>query len=264
MNKHLLIKIPVIALAVLLLGGAGLYANAQRNSATSSPANRITQRMQNLVDRANREIERRITGLNKLVSRIGSMKKLSESDRSALSSTVQGQINILNSLKSKIDSDTDLTTLLSEVKSITASYRIYALVIPQGAIMASADRVLAIADIMNTLGTKIQARISQEQSAGKNVSSLQTAMADFNAKIADARTQAQNAVTEISALKPDQGDSTAMKANTQALKDARTKIHAAQQDFVAARKDAGQIVKDLRGTGGETATSTPNSTSSSQ
>jgi hypothetical protein len=47
-------------------------------------------------------------------------------------------------------------------------------------------------------------------------------------------------------LTPDNGDQAHMQSNETALKDARSKIQAAQQDFVTARKDAIAIVKDLR------------------
>ena len=65
----------------------------------------------------------------------------------------------------------------------------------------------------------------------------------MNAKIADANTQAKAAVSGISGLQPDNGDQTVMQSNTAALKAARVDIQTAQNDLVAARKDAGTIVK---------------------
>ena len=50
-------------------------------------------------------------------------------------------------------------------------------------------------------------------------------------------------MTEVSALVPDQGVQAQMQANTTALKDARSKIQAAQKDLTAARNDATMIVK---------------------
>ncbi len=72
-----------------------------------------------------------------------------------------------------------------------------------------------------------------------------SALADMNAKVAGANAQASAAVTEIANLQPDNGNATIMASNTAALKDARTKIQAAQQDLVAARQDSGSIVKAL-------------------
>jgi hypothetical protein len=174
------------------------------------------------------------------------MQRISADQKTTLTSTIQAQINELATLKAKIDADTDTMTLRTDVLSITKAYRIFALVIPQGALIAAADREEAIVDTMTTLGVKLQARIAADQAAGKDVTAEQTAYADFQAKLADAKVQAQASITEVSGLTPDNGDQTKFQANRTAMKDARSKIQAAQQDFVAARKDAETIVKGLR------------------
>lgn len=248
------IAVALMATTLPALGQTTLDTETAASSTASST--REANRMANLIKRADREISRRITNLNSLATRIGAMKKLSSSEIISLTSSIQNEVSILTTLKTKIDGDTDLATLLTDVQSITKSYRIYMLVIPQSRIMAAADRVLTIVDNLNTLGGKLQTRITAAQSAGKDVSALQTALADFTAKVADAGTQAQAAVGEVTGLVPDNGDQTKMQANNAALKDARLKIQAAQQDFVAARKDAGTIAKGLRALGGGSASST--------
>jgi hypothetical protein len=196
------------------------------------------------MNRANQEITRRIASLNALNSRVNAMQRISASDKSSLSSTIQAQISAMNSLQTKIEADANSSSSLkADVQSITASYRIFALIIPQGAIDAAADRAMTIVSDMTTVGAKLQARVS---ALGNSASAtVISALADFNAKVADAKTQAQAAVSEISGLTPDQGNQTQMQANTSALKDARSKIQAAQKDFVAARQDAATIVKAL-------------------
>lgn len=49
----------------------------------------------------------------------------------------------------------------------------------------------------------------------------------------------------VCALTPDNGNATIEASNTAALKDAHSKILAAQQDFVAARADAETTIQDL-------------------
>jgi hypothetical protein len=97
------------------------------------------------------------------------------------------------------------------------------------------------------LSDKFSARIAALPSGTS--ASLSATLADYNAKIADAKVQANAAVSEVANLKPDNGDTSIQQSNTAALKDARSKTQAAQQDIVAARKDAETIVKGLRGTG---------------
>ena len=139
------------------------------------------------------------------------------------------------------------SSLKTDVKSITSSYRIFVLVLPQGAIEAASDRVLTIVGTMNDLGTKFSARISAAATAGNDVTAAQASLTDFNAKVADANTQANAAASEVASLTPDNGNATVEASNTAALKDAHSKILAAQQDFVTARADAMAIINDLAG-----------------
>src|SRR5581483_9804890 len=109
--------------------------------------------------------------------------------------------------------------------------------------MAAADRALDVAQSLSTLAGQLQTRITAAQNAGHDMSASVTALADMNAKISDANTKANAATSEVAGLKPDNGDQTVMQSNLATMKDARSKIQAAQQDLIAARKDAGTIVK---------------------
>ncbi len=236
--------VAVIAIVATMIA-VPVFAQSSSTAATSTRPG-LTARLQNIVNRADQEIERRVNTLNGLSSRINSMVKLSDAEKSGLSSSIQSQIDEMNSLKSKVGEDGDLTSLKSDVQSITNSYRIYMLVVPQGTITAAADRAMEVASSVQAIGVKLQARLTAAQSAGHDVTALQTDLSDMNAKASDAITQAQAAIAEVTALTPDNGSSTLAQANTAALKDARTKIQTAMKDLQAARKDAGTIVQGLR------------------
>ena len=198
--------------------------------------------------RADQELDRRTTNLNDLLAKVADIKNLSAADKTSISTAITNQVVGLAQLKTKIDADTDAATVKTDVQSITGSYRIYALVLPQVRVIVAADRVVTIASEMQLVSAKLESRISAAQSAGADMSAAANTFADFNAKVADAGTQAQAAVTEIATLVPDQGDKTKMASNTAALKDARAKVVAAQKDLVAARKDAATIVAAVKGT----------------
>ena len=134
------------------------------------------------------------------------MTKLPADEKNALSATIQTQLNEMTTLKAKINADTDLATLRVDVQSITKAYRIYMLVIPQGRIMAAADRAMTLADTANTLGAKLEARIAAAKTAGNDVSAEEATYADFQTKIADAQTQAAAATSEVATLTPDNGN----------------------------------------------------------
>lgn len=227
---------------------APAFALAETATGTSTPPAAVkTAAMTRMEGKAGQEIDRRVTNLNDLLSRVDGIKNLSASDKSSISSAITNQVNGLTQFKSKIAADADLAAMKADVKSITDAYRIYALVLPQVRIIAAADRVVTVAAGMQELAAKLEARISAAQSAGTDMTAAANTYADYNAKIADAGAQAQAAVNGIATLVPDNGDKAKMAANTAALKAARTAIVAAQKDLAAARKDAATIIAAVKG-----------------
>ena len=238
-----------------------LSSSFSASSTTAERAQKVEHRMSKAVERGDKEIDRRITALESLSAKINGMTKLSDSDKATLSSQLQTQISAMTALKAKIDADTDATVLKTDIKSITTSYRIFALVIPEGKILVAVDRMGALADKIAAIGVKLQARITAAATAGKDVSALQTALADLNAKVADAKVQYQAAESETASLHPDQGNEATFQANKKVLLDARAKIKAGKADLEAARKDAKTIVKGLKAFHLEATASTTASTS---
>ena len=221
---------------------AGIKAEAKAQVKAKTETARIDQ----IRAKANQEIDRRIASLEKLKARIGQMKRISESQKTALSATVTAQITALQTLKTKIAADTALEALKADTKSITDSYRIYALIMPQIEVLAAADRLGTLIDTMTAVGAKLQTQITQAKTAGKDVSRLETALAEYTGKIADAKVEAQAAISGVIGLTPDQGDKTKAEANQQALKDARAKIKAGEQSLKAARQSIENITKSFK------------------
>lgn len=215
--------------------------NKLKNTATKTQQQKQTAER----SRADKEIERRVNSLNNLSSRLENMKKISDEDKSSLQSSISQVISNLNSLKEKIASNEDPQTLKKDLQSIKKEYRVYALVVPRAQILAAANKVNSTADMLAAISQKLRTRISQAP-AGADVSSLQEALSDFDAKISDAKTQAQAAISEISGLAPDNGDKNILKSNTETLKDARSKIQAAHKDLRDARKDAKIITQGIK------------------
>ncbi len=193
--------------------------------------------------RADKEITRRIAALNDLNTRIQAMTRVSSSFKQTLASNVKNQIQLLTALQVKIDADSNLATLKTDIQSITQSYRIFILVLPQGRISAMADRVANITFMMQGLGVKLQARLQAAAAAGNSATADSAILTDLGAKLTDAQTQAQATLILIGPLTPDNGNQTAMAANTKALQQARSDLGVAQQDLVQARKDIALLLK---------------------
>ncbi|MFA5249399.1 MAG: hypothetical protein WC397_02575 [Candidatus Paceibacterota bacterium] len=227
------------------------------NSAAARPATSVdkstigggsasaSQGRSGAIDRAGEEAGNRIAALGKLSEKLNQMKKISEDQKIKLQAEIQEAINNLTALKTKIDSDTDPEALKSDIQSIAKEYRVYMLVVPRIQILAAVERVNATAEMLGTISQKLQTRLSQLPQ-GSDISALQTALTDFNAKIFDAKTQAQAAADAVIDLAPDNGDKAVLEKNNQALKTARAALQAAQKDLVSARKDASDIVKGMK------------------
>lgn len=232
--KKTIIRFASCASALALVMAFAPVASAEvRDTKVSAEQQRIK-----IVERADKEIDRRIDALNNLLGRVSEMKKISDEQKSSTSAMVTAQISELSALKAKIDAGTDLAVLRTDIKSITGSYRIFALVVQQWHILVTADKANTLADSLSALEPKLQAVIDAGKADGKDVSTLETALSDMKAKIAEAKTQIESAKNKVSSLKSDGGDKTKMTANMEALKSARKDVASANQNLKVAREDA--------------------------
>ncbi len=195
-----------------------------------------------MIERGDKEIDRRIEALKKQGERIQSAKRVSDDGKSMIATGVQSQIDILTALRAKIDADTDEATLKTDLKSITASHRIFALIMPQAAISAAADRIKGIANDLNVIAGKVPTRITAAQTVGKDVTAMNSALSHMNLQIADALVQADAAIAKITGLVPDNGDKTKASSNKTALITARADIKVGTTDLQSARKDLQTIL----------------------
>jgi hypothetical protein len=192
----------------------------------------------------------RIELLNNLGAHIDRAKRLSADDKSALDAQIKAQLAALADLKAKADAgDESSTTLKKDMASIKANFHAFALAAPRAVITAAGERILNVVSAMETVSDKLETRIDEAESAGKNVDAAVSAHADFDAKVADAKVQAQAAIDLVANLDTEGADQAAMEDARQTLKDARAKIKAAIADLKEARKDLMEILKDTKGVG---------------
>lgn len=257
MNRNIIaVKLAVSGAVItsLLFGGATLAlaqsataeGSVSAETTTKKPTAAETARITKIKDRANQEIDRRIEVLNKLQTRFSEMKKLSSADMQNLANELTVVIGNLTTLKAKINADTDLATLQTDVKSILSSYRVFALVIPRGHIISAADRAVSTLEQVSALANKLDARIAVEKAAGKDTTSLEALMNEVRAKISSAASEAQSAATTVASLVPDNGDKAGMDANAASLKKGRDFVKAATADLQTIKKDFTSIIKTLK------------------
>ena len=213
-------------------------APAQRlkNSVTITPS---ANKVENLKERAEREIERRITSLNRLIDKINALKKISDSQKETFVKQIQDEITSLTNLKTKINADTDLTILKTDVQSIVKSYRVYLLFVPKINVLVAADSLDTIADKLDILAAKLEVRIN---TAGDvDATKLKTTLEDMKLKIADMRVQAQKARDAVIVLTPEE-----YPGNKTILQQGRQFIVAGKKDLQTARQDVQIIIQGLK------------------
>lgn len=241
-KKFLPVLIPVLIVVYLFFGFNLSLVMAQINSASRSAQatiqeNRITQ----LKNKALAEIDRRIQTLNRLQILLGQVKKLTDSDRTALFSLVQSDLTSLTALKTKIRDDQNLASLKTDVSSISKDYRVYLLVVPKVHLIVASDRMLDNADRLASVSAKLEERITQVQTSGKDTSALQASYQDMLKNIQDAKTQAQLIHDKVIILAP-----SGYPANKSILLQTRELFKGGRQSLQTAHKDAVSIVQGLK------------------
>lgn len=231
-----LVASPAFALSVTTTASA----NASAGSTTVSAS--VQTKITTAKSRANEEITRRVNILTELNTAVQAMVKVSANEKAAIAAEVQSEITNLNSLNAKIQADTDVTALKTDIQSITIDYRIFMLVVPQGRIEVASDKIQTLTANYTALSAKLQTRISQAPS-GTDTTQVSAWLSDMNTQVTNANTQAEAAVSLVANLQPDQGNASVEASNKTALQNARTDIKTALADLKTARQDAGDIVK---------------------
>jgi hypothetical protein len=189
----------------------------------------------NWKNRASREITARINSMNQLITKIQSMKKLDDSNKSSLIGQVQSEIQTMQTLLQKIQADTDQVTIKTDLQSITKSFRIYLLFIPKIQILSTADQIDDIGDNMTTILTKLQLR-----------GIPQLTLAEVTSKITDAKVHSQKARDLVLPLQSDNGVQSIFDSNKTILKQARDEIKAGNIDLKTAMEDFRKVSKELK------------------
>lgn len=266
MKKLSLILILVAFLVSVPASYAQTLLQTTRTGTTASKSAIKTQveanTMENLRQRATTEITRRITFLTELSTKIDSLKKLSESQKQDLKSQIQAQITSLNELQAKINADTDITTLKTDVKSIINGYYIFAFFRVKISLLVAANRLSTTSDMLNTVYTKLQTRINEEQAKGTDVTALNTLLTDMLAKINSAKAQYDSAITDLNELTAQgfPGNKTTLTSARTKIKQGAADLRTAYQDAVKIRQGLGDISGNLRKGTFETKESTKSST----
>jgi hypothetical protein len=183
-------------------------------------------------------VTRRVLALRERLTAANSIGRLSEDNRSDLSTQLQEQINGLTSLSARIQGDADEPTLRADTQRIVTDYRVYVLTIPKTRGVVVADIVLVAADRLTKIADRLAAGIDQAKG--------DTAEAEADLALLRSRLAAVDAtVTPIPdallALHP-----AGYPANHAVLEQARQSLRTSRSDLTDAASLARRVIADLK------------------
>ncbi|MDE2026851.1 MAG: hypothetical protein KGJ07_10295, partial [Patescibacteria group bacterium] len=213
------------AFAANTLGGQRVINQVDKmQNMASKAADRQSNQLQNIIKRSDTLITNRLTALNSLLSKLQSDKRLSDNEKSSLSTEIQSQISGLTALKAKIDADTDATTAKTDEKTIITSYYVFAVFEPKIRLLVVINNLQTVSNNIQTLVPQLQNLIDTFKSQGKDVTQLQTLLDDISSQLK---------TVDATLAK----DTTAVEGVSVASKDT------AKITFTQVRQDLAQIVR---------------------
>lgn len=196
---------------------------------------------QQLQTKAQKEIDRRVKGLNKLTEKLDKTKHLSDSSKMSLSAQLAKEVETLEALKITVAAVADIETLREQVKMIKDSYNVYGLYVPKIHFLASTDKLLSAVDKLQTLSEKLQTRIAETKAAGQSAATLETSLGTMKDSLQNAEKLVNDAQAKVLPLTP-----TDLTASKTVIRDARKTLNEAHQLLQGARQAGQEIVKGLK------------------
>lgn len=186
-NKNLLII--TITIISLCLFSAPAFAQDDREHLrlrrlpASLSAEMHTKRLEDVKKQADRMIQNRISKLNRIIERIQKDKNLLSDEKSLLTSEVQNSIDELNKLKAKIDADTTIDEVKTDIKSVINNFKVYSVLVPKIRLMIAIDDLQKLSTRAKNVTSKLQDLINKLKNQGKDVTTLQSNLDGVNLKL---------------------------------------------------------------------------------
>jgi len=186
-------------------------------------------------------IERRLTVLNGLTSRVNAATHLTSSHRSVLLGQYSSAESGLRALDAKIQSDQTVAAVRADQATIVTGYRVYVLMVPKTHIVIAADRITSIAGQLTKLQAKLEA-VANKATPGSGTDAAKAALADMTKQIEKATDAVSGIASSVLPL-----TAGGYPGNRSVLLSARSDLVRARTALRAARGDAGRAIAGLGG-----------------
>jgi hypothetical protein len=153
-------------------------------------------------------------------------------DKAALAAPVKADITALTALRTAVSKDATTAAVAGHVNSVKALH-VTDFVLPRVSTVLRSDDLNAVVVSYTAAGTRYSTAIAAAQKAGKNVTTVNKVLADYNAKVAAVKTAATAAHTTAMPLVV-----SGFPANAPQLAAAAKSIRTAEANLVVANRDA--------------------------
>lgn len=198
--------------------------------------------LKNLKKKGDNLIAVRIKVIDIAIKRISKAKKISDADRNSLLADLQSQKDALNSLKAKIDAETDPEILKGYVNSIFVDYRIFMVVVPRGRGLYAAARLNYTINKLGEVSSQLESLINTFKQEGKDTSEVEGYLNILKTDLTNAQLDVDQAKSIFSSMTPEKDEEakSMIKSGTESLK-------AAGVDLKDAASQAKKITSWLKG-----------------
>jgi len=183
-------------------------------------------------------ITRRLLALRERLTAAKAIVRLTEADRSALTTQLQEQINGLTSLNARIQGDADEASLRADAQRIVTDYRVYVLTIPKARGVMVADIELGAADRLSRITERLAAAVDQ---AREDTTEAETDLSLLRSKLAAVTETVPPLPAGLLALQP-----AGYPANHAVLEQTRLSLRAGRTALSDAASLARRVIADLK------------------
>ncbi len=239
----------VMAIGVIVALPAAAWAQSPSTTSsgsTTAPATGIPSSplcTASLITRAQQlvgtELADRVIQLNALIARTNASDTLIASDKGALlTDLTQNELPGIAALQTTVRTASTCLELRQDARSMVDDYRVYLVMTPMDDLVIANDDAIHAEGVLSSLETVISGAIAYDQRQGTMVSGAQTALADYQSKVAAAQGLTSGTAATLLAQSPAGYPGTRLF-----FIQARTNVSKAAQDLHAARNDMAHIVQ---------------------
>jgi len=231
------------AATLALTGAFAPVAFADSNTTPSSTAisSGSSTVLASIKTRAATAISTRDSALQGALTAVNSNHYLASADRSAIVSTINGDLTGLNALAPVIQADTTVSQARADYDSIFTSYRVFALVLPQARLAAAADDITgSVLPRLEDAQSRLESLLAGADQS-KDTAAVQAAMADLQKQLSGMASNTSGVSATVLGYKPADWNS-----NHAVLAPARADLVSARGDAKQARADIETVIGAIK------------------